>query len=329
MAEATATSGAETAAPPAAAAPAAAGRRVQPHDFRQPAFLSEGELRRLRTRHEDFARFLAARLSLYLRMECGLKLAELTTPAYARFLEALPAPSHLSLFRIEPLAGTGLLAFSPRVALAIADRLLGGRGRAGEIDRTLTEIEIALIEDVVLLVLEEWCGLWPADPALRPAVIGHESDGRFLQTSPRDAVIFRCALEASFGGATALLQLGIPYGMIEPVWKRLPARAPEAAAARTAGRPAAWHAAFDRVDVPVRAEWQALEIPLRELASLRPGDVLELPSALFSDTRVLLNGAPRFVGTVGLNADRVAVQLTRKLPVEDSLYAQSDGRKDP
>ena len=81
--------------------------------------------------------------------------------------------------------------------------------------------------------------------------------------------------------------------------------------------------------MPVRAEWQALELSLREVISLRVGDVVEMPSSLFNETRVLLNGTAKFVGTVGVEADRVAVQLTRKLPAEDAPPAKSDGNKRP
>jgi flagellar motor switch protein FliM len=65
--------------------------------------------------------------------------------------------------------------------------------------------------------------------------------------------------------------------------------------------------------MPVRAEWEAFDLSLREITSLRVGDVIEMPAALLSQTRVLLNGSPKFIGTVGLDTDRVAVQLTRKL----------------
>ncbi|MDP2137167.1 MAG: hypothetical protein Q8J74_04885, partial [Candidatus Didemnitutus sp.] len=53
--------------------------KVEAYDFRNPVFLSEIELRRLRQLHEEFIRFLSARLSLFLRMEFGLKMAKLTT----------------------------------------------------------------------------------------------------------------------------------------------------------------------------------------------------------------------------------------------------------
>ena len=86
-------------------------------------------------------------------------------------------------------------------------------------------------------------------------------------------------------------------------------------------------AAYDRIAVPLRAEWEAFELSLREVTCLRVGDVLEMSPALCAETRVLLNGTPKFIGTVGLDADRVAVQLTRKLTSEDSSHGKPDGRK--
>ena len=79
----------------------------------------------------------------------------------------------------------------------------------------------------------------------------------------------------------------------------------------------------------MRAEWAALEVNLREVTSLRVGDVLELPASIFHETRVLLNGSPKFIGTVGLDGDRVAVQLTRKLPPATPVAPKTDGRKNP
>jgi flagellar motor switch protein FliM len=58
--------------------------RVESYDFRNPTFLTEVELRRLRILHEDFIRYLASRLAMFLRMECGLKMARRPTPSSPR-----------------------------------------------------------------------------------------------------------------------------------------------------------------------------------------------------------------------------------------------------
>ena len=52
---------------------------VDSYDFRNPVFLSEIELRQVRIRHEKFMHYLAARLSMFLRMDFGLKMSKLYT----------------------------------------------------------------------------------------------------------------------------------------------------------------------------------------------------------------------------------------------------------
>ncbi len=303
--------------------------KIEQYDFRNPAFLSEGELRRLRLLHEDFIRYLSARLSLFLRMEFGLKMARLTTVTYSKFCESLPSPTHLSLFKIEPLVGVGILDINPRLALTIADRLLGGRGHSVKAERYLTEIEIALIEDVILLLLEEWCAQWKTDQELRPVIIGHENNGRFLQTSPKDAIVLALTLESNFGDCSEQIQIGVPYYTIEPVVKRMQARRQKDTAVTTTVKRAEWQAVYDRIVVPVRAEWNAVELSVREISSLRVGDVIEMPASICHDTRLLLSGEAKFIGTVGLDTDRVAIQVTRKVAPETSNHVKPDGRKVP
>ncbi|PTX90906.1 flagellar motor switch protein FliM [Opitutus sp. ER46] len=304
------------------------GPKVEPYDFRNPAFLSEAELRRLRLLHEDFIRYLSARLSLYLRMEFGLKMAKLTTVTYSKFTDSLPNPTHLSLFKVDPMVGVGILDINPRLALTVADRLLGGRGHSVKAERYLTEIEIALIEDVILIMLEEWCAQWKSEQELHPSIIGHENNGRFLQTSPRDAIMLALTLECNFGDCSEQIQIGVPYYTIEPVVKQMQARRQKDTAVTQTVKRAEWHPAYERVMIPVRAEWHAFDLTLREVASFRVGDVIEMRPEVCGETHIVLNDTSKFIGTVGLDTDRVAVQITSKVHVSDPLFhAKPDGRK--
>jgi len=293
--------------------------RVESYDFRNPTFLTEVELRRLRILHEDFIRYLASRLAMFLRMECGLKMARLQTQSYAKFTEGLPSPSHICLFKMEPLVGVGLLDVNPRLALTFVDRLLGGRGHSVNAERYLTEIEVSLLEDVLKIILEEWCSQWREDKELHHAIIGHESNGRFLQTSPRDSVVLALAIEVSFGDCSEQIQIGLPYYTIEPLVKSLQQRRQKDTAPAAAAAKAKWHDVYEHVQLPVRAEWNLPEMPLREIASMRVGDLLEIPMANIEQTRVLLNGIPKFIGTVGLEGQQVAVKLNRKLTEADQI----------
>jgi flagellar motor switch protein FliM len=305
----------------------AAALKVEPYDFRNPAFLTETELRRLRLLHEVFIRYLSSRLSLYLRMEFGLKMAQLTTATYAKFTDGLANPTHLSIFKVEPLVGVGILDINRRLALTIADRLLGGKGHSVKAERYLTEIEIALVEDMVMILLDEWCAQWKTEQELSPQIVGHENSGQFLQTSARDAIVLAMTLECNFGDCIEQIQIGIPYFTIEPIVKKMQARQQRETAVVETAKRAEWQASYDRITMPVRAEWDAFEVTLREVTQLRVGDVIEVRPSVCAETRILMNGTPKFIGTVGLDTDRVAVQISRKLPSEEIFNAHSDRRK--
>lgn len=308
--------------PPAAPTPVVnAPDGVVAYDFRNPAFLTEAELRRLRGMHEDFTRHLAARLALFLRMECGLKLKSLSTPTFARFTESLPLAAHLSLFKAEPLPGVCVADVDTCLALALVDRVLGGKGVGPKEGRALTEIETALLEDVVKIVLEEWCSLWKDDRELKPQIIGHESNGRFLQTSPRGTSMLLLTLECTFGETTALLRVALPCYTVEPLIKARQARRERANTPEESTAPAAWRPVYEHIELPLRAEWVLPSFTLREVAALRVGDVIELPLGILDQTRVLLNGVAKFGGTVGLEGDRVAVQINHKIPAADDARA--------
>ena len=291
--------------------------KVEDYDFRNPVFLTEVELRRLRLIHEDFIRYLTARLSLFLRMEFSLKMAKLTTLTYANFCDNLPNPTHLCLFKADPLTGVGVMDFNPRLALTVVDRLLGGRGHSVKAERYLTEIEISLLEDVINIILEEWCGQWKSETDMHQSVIGHETNGRFLQTSPRDAIILVLAMEAAFGDCSEQITLGVPYYMIEPLVKAIQARRAKDTAPAPQILPESMSPVCEHIRMPVCAEWPAFETSMREILSLRPGDLLQLPTSISSETTLTLNGAAKFMGEAGLEKNRVAVTITKKLTPED------------
>jgi flagellar motor switch protein FliM len=134
-------------------------------------------------------------------------------------------------------------------------------------------------------------------------------------------------LECNFGDCSEQIQIGVPYYMIEPVVKRMQARRQKDTAVTPTVKRAEWHAAYEGVMVPIRAEWDALELTIREVANFRVGDVIEMRPEICAETRIVLNDTPKFTGTVGLDTDRVAVQITKKIASEDSSHAKPDGRK--
>jgi flagellar motor switch protein FliM len=282
----------------------------RPYDFRHPAYLTASELRRLRLRHEDFIRSLAARLSIYMRLDFSLRLVKLETVAFRKFAEGLPNPSHLSLFKVEPLRGIGILDIHPRLGLAIVDRLLGGPAQSGEAAHEFSEIEVALLDQIVDLLLSEWCHLWSGIQELRPALLGHENNSQFLRTAAHDTIMLVLSMEAKIGDCNEQMQIALPCSTIEPLVRKLgqiAEPAPEPAPAASALK---WNRNFDEVPVPVTAMWDDLTLTAREVASLKPGDIRPLDPRCVRNVKLLLASTPKFEGSLGTAGGKWAVAVT-------------------
>lgn len=289
---------------------------VRSYDFRQSGFLAPSELRRIRMRHEQFVRALAARLAMFLRVECTVQLAKLQIVSYLKFTENLPNPTHITLFKTEPLKGTGLLVVPPRLGLSLVDRLLGGPGVMADATRDLSEIEIALIDQVAVLLVTEWTNHWPEMRDLRPSILGHETNSRFLQTATPDSAMLVLTLDAGFGEQLEPIQLAFPYATVEPMVRLLsPAGMPdtETGAARTAKF--RWNPEFDNVPVPAVAEWQGLKLSANDITRLKSGDVLMLDPRCAAQVQLRLSRIPKFIGRPGTRAGKWAVELTAPISV--------------
>jgi flagellar motor switch protein FliM len=289
---------------------------VRGHDFRQSGFLAASELRRIRQRHEQFIRSLAARLAIFLRLEFSLQLAKVQIIGYQKFTESLPNPTHITLFKTDPLKGVGLLVIPPRLGLTLVDRLLGGSGRVPEASRELTEIEIALFDQVATLMLTEWCNHWPEMRDLRPALLGHESNSHFLQTALPDTAMIVLGMNGGIGEQSEPIQLVFPYATVEPLMRLLNPSLPEAETAPVPAARLKWNPEFDDVPVPVVAEWHGLKMSAGEIARLKIGDLLALDPACAAQVQLRFNHVLKFNGRPGTAAGKWAVQLTSPISPE-------------
>ena len=285
-------------------------RKISAHDFRSRGALSQTDLRNVEGLCQRYVRNLAARLSIFLRMECALKFGALTSPAFSKFCESMPPSSCVTMFGIEQLRGVGILDMRLPLALAMADRLLGGKGRPPLDERPLTEIEMALIEDVMQIILGGWAEIWAGkEQRLQPRIIGHETSGRCIQTAAADDQFLVMTVEVTIGESASQFQVGVPVSMIEYSVRKLE-QAHDPGGEEKRAKPAQWRKPYAGIAVPIFAEWKVREMPLGDTLRFSKGDIIELPGALINHARLRLSEVETYVGTVGIQNGHVAVQIT-------------------
>ena len=283
---------------------------IRKHDFRQSGFLAPSELRRIKQRHEQFIRGVAARLAIFLRLEFALQLGKVQIISYQKFTDALPSPTHITLFKTEPLKGVGLLVMTPALGLAFVDRLLGGPGKSPESTRDLSEIEVALIDQVATLILTEWCNHWPEMRELHSALLGHENNSKYLQTATPDTAMLVLSLEGGFGEKLEPIQIAFPFATVEPLMRLLTPAMPDSDAAPVRTGKPKWSAGFDDMRVPVIAEWHGLKMSAGQITQLKAGDVITLDPAVAAQVQLRLSEIAKFTGRPGTCGGKWAVQLT-------------------
>lgn len=303
--------------PKAAPVAPAAAAVPQLYELSQRTLFSPSELRRLTADYETIRRSCAVRLAVLFRTEFELKLAALTTPTFRQFSGQMAQPTHLTLFKVEPLRGIGVLEMSPPLALNLLDRLMGGPGTASAETRDLTEIEIALLGQVTHLLTEAWCAHWYGWKELKSALIGHENDPRYLQTSAPESTLLVATFEAQVGECVGQIRLALPLTTLEPLLQKIraelkpPVEAPTLAP--VAAKPTAWNPALDHVNIPISAELPGPQITARMLQSLKVGDVLSLPAEAANLVQLRLGGTARFNARLGTRDEHWAVEVLNAL----------------
>ena len=297
--------------------------KVKKYDFTNPIVLSDADLSKLRTKSEQFVYYLAGHLSMFLRTEFNLELEDLTADLYANFTHSVKNPSCITMFKLQELNGVCLLDVNSHLSATVVDRILGGRGSTNPEERGLTDIEKALVEDFNQIILEEWCKQWDSTLQLNPTIIGTESTGKFLQTSPADAMMLVLSMEASFGDVSGPMRIAVPYYTLEPVVSRLLATVSTKEEKQTA--PPRWHNVYDEIPVAVSAEWDAFELTLRDLSNLEVDDVIEMSPSLIDDTKLRIENRTCFIGEIGLEGDQVAFQVNESIAEAVKLIGKNHG----
>jgi len=242
---------------------------------------------------------LAARMAMFLRLECNLSLAKVQIMGYQKFTEGLANPSHITLFKTEPLKGVGLLVTPPRLALTLVDRLLGGPGEMPADNRDMSDIEVALSDQVATLILSEWCNHWPEMRDLHPQLLGHENNSRFLQTAPPDTAMLIISVDVTIAEQKESFHLVFPYATVDPLMRLINPSLPGTDAVLPRTSKPQWNAQFDSVKVSVTAEWQGLKMSAGEVCRLQPGDLLTLDPACAAQVLVRFGKVPKYLGRPG------------------------------
>ena len=295
-------------------------RKIKIYDFKRPDKFSKEQLRTVSNMHETFARLTTTSLSAQLRSLVHVHVASVDQLTYEEFIRSIPSPTTLAVVNMDPLKGNAVLEIDPSITFCMIDRLFGGRGVTANNNnnksRDLTDIEQSVMEGIIVRVLANMREAWTQVIDLRPRLGQIETNPQFAQIVPPSEMVVLITLETKVGDEEGMLNFCIPYLTIEPIISKLSSQYWFSSVRRSSTTQylGTLKEKLASVDMDVVAEVGSINIPVRDVLSLRTGDIVRLSNTKVGDPLVLSVGnKKKFYCQPGVVGKKMAVQITGKL----------------
>jgi len=256
--------------------------------------------------HESFCANVAPDLSAALGAPLQLTVSGLEEQPLAEALASLRRPSVQVVLSMRPGSAPLLVAIEEGALRRFVLHLLGGRGDEQLGGQTaLTQLELTLAHRLVSLLADRLSDAWQALLEVSLTLEAVElREERIHLGSPTETVL-SISIDVLEQDSVTSLVVVVPHRAMEQALPR-PA-APEPAEAEPL------RAALASMDVEVRAELPAVELPLEQVLALRPGDVVRLGSRASEGVVLVADGVAVHRALPGRSGDRRAARVVGRL----------------
>ncbi len=280
------------------------------------ALVSYERLPMLEIVFDRLVRLMTTSLRNFTSDNVEVSLDNISSIRFGDYLNSIPLPAILCVFRAEQLDNYGLLTVDSNLIYSVVDVLLGGRRGTAAMrieGRPYTTIERVLVQRMVEVVLAD------ARAAFEPLTpVDFKLDR--LETNPRFAAIARPAnaailikLRIDMEDRGGRLELLLPYATLEPIRKMLL----QQFMGEKFGRDNIWesHLATEiwSTQMEVRAVLDEQKIDLKRVLDLKEGDTLMLNATPDSAIELRAGAVPLTRGRMGRRGAHIAVRVDEPL----------------
>lgn len=294
-------------------------KKVKCYDFKRASKFAKDHIKTLNVIYDNYARLITNFLTGYLRTLVQVDVVTVEALPYSDFSNSVSNPVILAVIDFAPLSGTIVLEIVPQIAFALVDRILGGKGTSMNKVREYTEIELAIIERIIIQILNLMREPWENVISIRPRLDKIETNVQFAQIVAQNETVALITLNVKVGDANGMINICIPHMVVEPIVSKLSTRYwfSNIQKEATADMKAAIENKVQNTPVPVKALLGKTTISVNEFIDLQLGDVLLLESNINDDMEVMVGELMKFYAKPGVRKNKVALKITRVLKKED------------
>lgn len=248
-----------------------------------------------------------------------VSLDQISTVRFGDYLNSIPLPAMLSVFKAEEWDNNGLIVVDSALIYSVVDVLLGGRKGTPSIrveGRPYTTIETKLVERMLNVTLNDMSTAF--DP-LSPVSFKLEN----METNPRFAAITQagnaCVLvrmRIDMGDRGGRVEILIPYATLEPIRELLL----QMFMGEKFGRDSIWETHLTKelydTDVHIQAVMGEKTVMLRDMLNWKKGTIVMFNTKPTDEIEMRCGDFPMFLGPMGQKEGLIAVKIEKYIPPE-------------
>jgi flagellar motor switch protein FliM len=251
-----------------------------------------------------------------LREEIDFSVVSTQVVKFGEFIKKIPLPSSLSIFTMEPLRGQCLYVMDAFLVYLLVDHFFGGNGQTHvkPEGRDFTLVQQRVIKNVVAQAFIDLEKAWRAITPVHLKHLRSESNPQFATVVSPSEIVIAVTLQIALGENTRDFFIAYPYAMMEPIREKLYGGL---MSTDSSGHDSGWGEKFksELATVPVRGTVRlgTATVRVRDVMNFSAGDVLVLDQNPDTPLQLLVEGAPKFEGAVGVVRGSQAFKVTRVL----------------
>ncbi len=282
------------------------------YDFIRSDRLAKDQIRSIHQLHTQFARHLTSSLSAYLRALVEVSLISVDQVSYGEFLKQVSDPTLICSLSMLPMHGSIAMEISPPLAFPVIDILLGGPGKPPSEIRSLTEIEMQIVEGFIKLALISLKEAWRPLVAIEPRLANTETKPQMLQLVAAGEAVVTIGFEVKVGENSGMLNLCIPSIMLKMNRSLLDLQRRRHQAESRGSEISKIGNSLRNSLVTVTSEVRDRAVVVEDLLSVVPGDTIQVNHAVGDPIVLNVGGVPKFCGQIVERRGKRAFEITHK-----------------
>ena len=248
-----------------------------------------------------------------------VSLDQVSTVRFGDYMNSIPLPAMLSVFKAEEWDNNGLLVTDSALIYSIVDVLLGGRKGTPAIrveGRPYTTIESKLVEKMVTVALGDLSSAFDPLSPVSFSLDRMETNPRFATITQSGNACVLARLRIDMGDRGGRAEILIPYATLEPIRELLL----QMFMGEKFRRDSIWESHLThelyKTDVQLQAVLGELTLPLGEMLNWKIGTQIMFNTRVEEDLEMRCGHFPMFKGPVGQKQGNIALRIETYIPPE-------------